>query len=58
MNKTSEHLQVNTLSTAKKQWIKPKAEVISNDTLKGGTFPGAPEGQLTHSSGGFYQSHS
>lgn len=41
--------QANILNTIteKKQWETPKAEVISNDTVKSGSVFGGPEGSPT-----------
>ena len=47
MNNTSEHLQVNRQPSTKKQWVTPKAEVVSNDAVQGGTKAGGQEGHLT-----------
>jgi len=55
MTNKTEDFKNSTPLTAKKQWITPKAEVISNDTVKGGGTPGGTEGQHTIS-GGFYHS--
>ena len=56
MNNTSEHLQVNRQPSTKKQWVTPKAEVISNDTVKAGVVGGGSEGSPTIGFGNTYHS--
>ena len=47
MNNTSEHLQVNRQPSTKKQWVTPKAEVVSNDAVQSGSKAGGVEGHVT-----------
>jgi len=49
-----EQINNQSIATEKKKWETPKAEVISNDTVKSGSVPSGPEGGFTVHFGSYY----